>query len=201
MPGVPGWPLSCCYGGVTGWQAKMGTRPGYPACHPGCMAPKLAPCFPVTAGSSDCWPGWPPRTIGSVTCGCTAPRAARRRPQTAGPTLTYWSSPPTRPELRSISRAGSRITWSPCSGPVAAGRFGLLRDWCWRTCAGSTCPQSPESTDGICPNSEPGQRKEPGEIVAEIAPSFRLAAVKTARGDVLIGADLTLQLPGTSLWS
>lgn len=56
---------------------------------------------------------------------------------------------------------------------------------------------SPRFPGGTGQTTEPGQRQEPGEA-AEIAASFRfdavLAAVKAARGDVLIGAHLTLQL-------
>jgi len=62
-------------------------------------------------------------------------------------------------------------------------------------------PQSPGGTGQAGEpreTTEPGHCQEPGGAVAEIADSFRfdavLAAVKAARGDVLIGAHLTLQL-------
>jgi hypothetical protein len=57
---------------------------------------------------------------------------------------------------------------------------------------------SAEPSDGAGQALEPGQRREPSEAVAETLADFRfeavLAAVKAARGDVLIGSHLTLQL-------
>ena len=57
---------------------------------------------------------------------------------------------------------------------------------------------SAEPSNGTGQALEPGQRQGPGEAVAETLADFRfeavLAAVKAARGDVLIGAHLTLQL-------
>jgi len=55
-----------------------------------------------------------------------------------------------------------------------------------------------EPSDGTGQALEPGQHQEPSEAIAETPALFRfeavLAAVKAARGDVLIGAHLTLQL-------
>jgi hypothetical protein len=56
----------------------------------------------------------------------------------------------------------------------------------------------PEPPCGTAHATEPGQRQDPAEAVPGIVASFRsdavLAAVKAARGDILIDAHLTLQL-------
>jgi hypothetical protein len=56
----------------------------------------------------------------------------------------------------------------------------------------------PEPPCGTAHATDPGQRQDPAEAVAGIVASFRfdtvLAAVNAARGGILIGAHLTLQL-------
>jgi hypothetical protein len=93
-------------------------------------------------------------------------------------------------------RIGDRVA------PVfAASRNGSASGYCVRLVLAdlrridiSAVPPS----DGTGQALEPGQHQEPSEAVAETLADFRfeavLAAVKAARGDVLIGAHLTLQL-------
>jgi hypothetical protein len=56
----------------------------------------------------------------------------------------------------------------------------------------------PEPPCGTAQATDPGQRQDPAEAVAGIVASFGfdavLAAVKAARGGILTGAHLTLQL-------
>lgn len=85
----------------------------------------------------------------------------------------------------------------------AASRDGNDRGYCVRLVLSdlrridiSAAPPVPSS--GTAQSSEPGQRQDPAGAVAGIVASFRfdavLAAVRAARGDILIGAHLTLQL-------
>jgi len=95
-------------------------------------------------------------------------------------------------------RIGDRVA------PVfAASRSGSASGYCVRLVLAdlrridiSAVPAEP--SDGTGQALEPGQHQEPREAVAETLADFRfeavLAAVKAARGDVLIGAHLTLQL-------
>jgi len=95
-------------------------------------------------------------------------------------------------------RIGDRVA------PVfAASRSGSASGYCVRLVLAdlrridiSAVPAEP--SDGTGQALEPGQHQEPSEAVAETLADFRfeavLAAVKAARGDVLIGAHLTLQL-------
>jgi ABC-type amino acid transport substrate-binding protein len=95
-------------------------------------------------------------------------------------------------------RIGDRVA------PVfAVSRSGSDSGYCVRLVLADLCridisASLPEPLGGTSQALEAGRRREPGDAVAEIVASFRfeaiLAAVKAGRGDVLIGAHLTVQL-------